>query len=102
MQDLGGEEDARAIVKAVIKLAHALGLEVVAEGVETRDQQDILTDFGCDQLQGYLYARPMPAKHLQLWALGDDKNTAHPSFRDSLFNQDGEADASGNEHPPYH
>lgn len=102
VQDLGGEEDARAIVKAVIKLAHALGLEVVAEGVETRDQQDILTDFGCDQLQGYLYARPMPAKHLQLWALGDDKNTAHPSFRDSLFNQDGEADASGSEHPPYH
>lgn len=75
VQDLGGEEDARAIVKAVIKLAHALGLEVVAEGVETRDQHDILTELGCDQLQGYLFARPMPAEHLQLWAL--DRGSPH-------------------------
>jgi len=89
VQDLEGEDDARAIVKAVIQLSHALGLEVVAEGVETVGQQDILTGLGCDQLQGFLFARPMPAKYLQLWALGDDEQSdARPSFRHSLFTLD--------------
>jgi diguanylate cyclase (GGDEF)-like protein/PAS domain S-box-containing protein len=47
-----------AIVKATIDMAHALGLTVVAEGVETREQEDRLRGFGCDRAQGYLYARP--------------------------------------------
>jgi diguanylate cyclase (GGDEF)-like protein len=88
VQDVDREEDAKAIVKAVIKLSHALGLEVVAEGVETVAQQDILKHMGCDQMQGYLFAKPMPARHLQLWALGDEVPANSPSFRDSLFNPD--------------
>jgi diguanylate cyclase (GGDEF)-like protein/PAS domain S-box-containing protein len=51
----------RAIVKATIDMAHAVGLKVVAEGVETREQEDYLRAFGCDRAQGYLYARPQPA-----------------------------------------
>jgi diguanylate cyclase (GGDEF)-like protein/PAS domain S-box-containing protein len=51
----------RAIVKATIDMAHAVGLKVVAEGVETRGQEDYLRAFGCDHAQGYLYARPQPA-----------------------------------------
>jgi EAL domain-containing protein (putative c-di-GMP-specific phosphodiesterase class I) len=88
VQDLETEPDARSIVLAVIKLSHALGLEVVAEGVETVAQQDILKQLECDQLQGFLYAKPMSATHLQLWALGDDVPANRPTFRDSLFNVD--------------
>jgi diguanylate cyclase (GGDEF)-like protein len=68
--DIEASSDARAIVSAVIQLAHALGLRVVAEGVETKGQQDILLGFGCDELQGYLFARPMPADTLLAWAEG--------------------------------
>lgn len=48
------------IVKAILAMAKALSLEVVAEGVETQEQADFLTQQGCTNLQGYLYARPMP------------------------------------------
>lgn len=51
----------RALVQAIITLGHALGLEVVAEGVETQEQAQLLGQMGCDLLQGFLYARPMPA-----------------------------------------
>jgi len=53
--------DDRAIVKATIDMAHAVGLTVVAEGVETSEQEDCLRELGCDRAQGYLYARPQPA-----------------------------------------
>ena len=52
--------DDRAIVKATIDMAHAVGLTVVAEGVETAAQEQLLREFGCDRAQGYLYARPQP------------------------------------------
>jgi diguanylate cyclase (GGDEF)-like protein len=52
------------IVEAVIALAHGLGIEVVAEGIETVAQLDRLRLLGCDRGQGYLYARPMPADEL--------------------------------------
>ncbi|MFT3859167.1 MAG: bifunctional diguanylate cyclase/phosphodiesterase [Aquabacterium sp.] len=81
VQDMDKEEDARAIVRAVIKLAHALGLEVVAEGVETEAQQDILVRMGCDQLQGFYFAKPMPADQLFAWATGDDLPANRPYFR---------------------
>jgi diguanylate cyclase (GGDEF)-like protein/PAS domain S-box-containing protein len=54
--------DDRAIVKATIDMAHAIGLKVVAEGVETHEQEHHLRAFGCDRAQGYLYARPQPAQ----------------------------------------
>ena len=53
--------DDRAIVKATIDMAHAVGLTVVAEGVETSEQEACLRELGCDHAQGYLYARPQPA-----------------------------------------
>jgi len=49
------------IAKAIINLAHSLKLKVVAEGVETQAQLDFLRDHSCDEMQGYLFARPMPA-----------------------------------------
>jgi EAL domain-containing protein (putative c-di-GMP-specific phosphodiesterase class I) len=51
----------RAIVKATVQLADALGVTVTAEGVETEAQREALIDLGCHRAQGYLLARPEPA-----------------------------------------
>ena len=84
VRDLAHSEDARKIADAVIRLAQALDMRVVAEGVETAEQRDLLVAMGSDELQGYLFARPMSAAALGLWAMGDDQDT-HPAFAHSLF-----------------
>ncbi|MGR6798106.1 putative bifunctional diguanylate cyclase/phosphodiesterase [Sphaerotilus sulfidivorans] len=61
------DRQARAVLESVIKLAHALDMEVVAEGVETEAQRQVLVEADCDVLQGYLFARPMDAEALQDW-----------------------------------
>lgn len=53
-----------AIVEAVVRLAHALNIEVVAEGIETPEAREALLAIGCDRGQGYLFGRPMPAEDL--------------------------------------
>jgi diguanylate cyclase (GGDEF)-like protein len=58
--DTHGDEG-RAIVAAIVAMAHTLNMEVVAEGVETATQRDTLNALACDQMQGYLLKRPMPA-----------------------------------------
>ena len=68
VRDVHEDADARVVVDAVVRVGHALGLEVVAEGVETEQQQQVLADLDCDQLQGFLFARPMPAEALKRWA----------------------------------
>ena len=60
MQDTPSDANDTAIVHSILSMAHHLGLEVVAEGVETQAQADHLIVQGCDRLQGYLYAQPMP------------------------------------------
>ncbi|WP_340648834.1 putative bifunctional diguanylate cyclase/phosphodiesterase [Pseudoxanthomonas winnipegensis] len=62
VQDLERGGDDAAIVSAIIALGHSLGLQVIAEGVETPAQQTLLTELGCTLLQGYLLGRPMPAE----------------------------------------
>jgi diguanylate cyclase (GGDEF)-like protein len=84
--DLETSGDARAVVDAVVKLAQALGLKVVAEGVETEAQGQVLRSLGCDELQGYLFAKPMSAKALALWAMNDVGPRAM-DFRASLFQE---------------
>jgi diguanylate cyclase len=61
---IDGNADDRAIVKATIDMAHAVGLRVVAEGVETSGQEDCLRRLGCDHAQGYFYARPQRAAEI--------------------------------------
>lgn len=60
--NLGVVSEAAAIARAVISLGHALGIEVVAEGVETREQFDFLAEEGCNVMQGFFLGRPQPAE----------------------------------------
>ena len=64
-----------AIVRAIVGLGHTLGLRVVAEGVETTLEASTLTAAGCDELQGYLFAKPMPSNELAHW-LAQRRDTA--------------------------
>ena len=61
----GSEDRSGPIVQAIVGLARHLGLQVVAEGVETEPQRAFLADLGCDALQGYLLGRPVPAEELE-------------------------------------
>jgi diguanylate cyclase len=63
--DLGRRASAEAVVRSVIALARALHKRVVAEGVETAEQERHLLALGCDEFQGYRYARPLPAAELE-------------------------------------
>ncbi len=58
---LGRDPEDTAIVHAVVRLAHTLGLEVTAEGIETAAQLEALRATGCEHGQGYYFARPLPA-----------------------------------------
>jgi EAL domain-containing protein (putative c-di-GMP-specific phosphodiesterase class I) len=60
------ETGARVLVKAMIDLSHALGLEVIAEGVETAGQLERLREMGCDLAQGYYFSRPMASEAVQI------------------------------------
>ena len=93
VKDVDHSADARAVVDAVVKLAHALGLKVVAEGVESPRQQKVLVELGCDELQGFLFAKPMSARALLLWAMDD--RAASAAFSDSLFGETRQASRQG-------
>jgi EAL domain-containing protein (putative c-di-GMP-specific phosphodiesterase class I) len=86
VSDLETSADARSIVAAVLQMARTLGLRVVAEGVETEAQRDHLVALGCDELQGFLFARPMSARALGLWAV-DDTARRSAAFSPSLFKE---------------
>ena len=62
VRDATTNPDDAAITKAIIQLAHTLGLRVVAEGVETAEQHELLRSLDCDEVQGFLFGRPMPAE----------------------------------------
>ena len=82
VSNLEANPDTRAIVDAVIHLAHALDLRVVAEGVETSAERDVLCSLRCDELQGYFFAKPMPADALVVWV--KQHHTGTPAGRTAV------------------
>lgn len=68
-----------AIIKAIIGLGHTLGLRVLAEGVETDEEYRAVRTGGCDEMQGYAFARPMPADQLATW-LEERKGKIEPTW----------------------
>nr|WP_281373024.1 PAS domain S-box protein [Kineococcus aurantiacus] len=76
---LGRDPSCDAVVRAVLSLGSALGLSVVAEGVETAQQADLLRGHGCDTVQGYLYSRPLPEGDLLGLLRAAAAVSAHPA-----------------------
>jgi EAL domain-containing protein (putative c-di-GMP-specific phosphodiesterase class I) len=67
VRDLTTDKEDATITRAVISMARSLGLKAIAEGVETEGQLAFLIENGCDQIQGYYYARPLPADECTEW-----------------------------------
>ncbi len=65
--DLETNEDDQAICRAIINMAVSLGMEVIAEGVETEIQRDLLKSFGCHIIQGYFYSKPLPISEFEVF-----------------------------------
>ncbi len=65
MNEVEASPEAKAIIRAILALGHTLRVPVLAEGVETRSQLDILLDEGCDEAQGYFLGRPVPVAHIR-------------------------------------
>jgi predicted signal transduction protein with EAL and GGDEF domain len=74
VRDVARHEDVAAITRAIIAMGHSLKLNVVAEGVETRDQLDYLRSIGCDEYQGYLFSAAIPAEQFEALLHGDHQH----------------------------
>src|SRR5258708_38649198 len=82
IEGLGQTVDDTAIVRAVVNMAHSLGLSAVAEGVERGDQVAELRSLGCDQAQGFWFGVPMPADTITaLLRDGEDGRGPHAALR---------------------
>jgi EAL domain-containing protein (putative c-di-GMP-specific phosphodiesterase class I) len=71
IRDLPYDQQAGSIVRAIVAMGHSLGLELIAEGVETAEQAKFLNDIGCERSQGYFYSVPLDSMGLEVWL---DKN----------------------------
>jgi EAL domain-containing protein (putative c-di-GMP-specific phosphodiesterase class I) len=71
---IGGSTDL-ALCKAIIAMAHALDMQVIAEGVETAQQRDLLAAAGCDYAQGYLFSRPVGVAEFEALLLAQPKES---------------------------
>ncbi len=79
VMDVTTDSNDAAIVQAIIAMAHALNLKVVAEGVETLDHLEFLTSVGCDSVQGFLFAKPLPGDEFAAM-LANGKPKPNPNF----------------------
>ena len=80
VQDITADSGDASITRAVIRMGHELALKVVAEGVETEGQMQLLVAAGCDQIQGYYISRPLPAEQLECF-LATHTGIAFPASR---------------------
>lgn len=71
VEKIASDQRSQAIVRHIVGLAHELELKVIAEGVETNDQLEVMRDIGCDYLQGFLFSKPMPLEELERTLRGE-------------------------------
>jgi EAL domain-containing protein (putative c-di-GMP-specific phosphodiesterase class I) len=64
IRDLPQNSEDKAIAQAIIGMGKALGLTIVAEGVETSEQEEFLREHACDEIQGFLFSKPVPAENI--------------------------------------
>jgi len=78
VREIATNTSAKGLVSSIVAMAHSLNLAVVAEGVETQTQLDVLAEMGCDVAQGYLFSRPVPAAQFEqlLAHAGPDRHAA--------------------------
>ncbi len=88
VRDLGDTPQSGAVVSAIIALARALGLRVIAEGVENVTQMEVLYNLGCHICQGFLFARPMPASQVEQWLLDTQSGQTLPRIAGGLVGTD--------------
>ncbi len=86
IKDIPKDEEDVAITQAIIALAKSLNLDVIAEGVETEEQKEFLVENGCHDIQGYLYAKPMPTDEMEKMLRENfSKKRSIPSHIDSVY-----------------
>ncbi|HDZ36734.1 MAG TPA: EAL domain-containing protein, partial [Marinobacter sp.] len=73
IQDVTKAPEDGALVRAIISMAHSLGLTIIAEGVETEQQTHFLKQEGCDFAQGYFYSHPLPEKEFTEWLKSNNR-----------------------------
>jgi len=77
ISDTTQSEKKKIIISSVINMAHKLGVPVIAEGVETKEQADMLLEFGCKRMQGYYFSKPIPADEYEKLLYGSDSVFQH-------------------------
>jgi EAL domain-containing protein (putative c-di-GMP-specific phosphodiesterase class I) len=82
MRGLESEASALAITRAIIRVGQSLDMIVVAEGVETDGQRRILTELGCDVIQGFVYSPALPVPDFELWLASHEASRAATTLSD--------------------
>jgi EAL domain-containing protein (putative c-di-GMP-specific phosphodiesterase class I) len=67
VRDISTDPEDKAIVSAIISMAQRLGMQTIAEGVETAGQLSFLREQGCDEVQGYFYSKPLPVEQFEIF-----------------------------------
>jgi diguanylate cyclase (GGDEF)-like protein len=83
VRDLHNDASDQRIVQAILGIAEGLGLETMAEGIETHEQLALLLRLGCQEVQGYLFSRPLPADQFEVWVRDAGWLSAHGSEESS-------------------
>ena len=95
VRDLPVDSEDQAIAQAIISMGKALGMTVIAEGVETVEQEAFLRSHACDEMQGYLFSKPLPAREMASLLRGEPRLVSPPLQPEAGVSEDGSEASSG-------